>query len=68
MSEMVQCKSCKAMNEVENADVMDHFNCRDCGSKQNLSFVHKPGQFVNESKGADPIPMNDDKDNNGLPF
>jgi len=64
--ENITCKKCGHNNEIRNTATLDHYICDDCGSRQNTSFVHKDGQFVNESSG--PIPMDNDNNDNGLPF
>jgi len=64
--EEINCKACGHTNQIRNTASLDHYLCDNCGSRQNTKFVHKPGQFVNESD--DPIPMNNDDNDNGLPF
>jgi len=64
--EEITCKKCGHTNQIRNTASLDHYLCDGCGARQNTSYVHKPGQFVNEE--SDPIPMNNDNDDNGLPF
>lgn len=38
------CKKCGHKNNVRNIGTLDHYNCSGCDSRQNLKFVHTPGQ------------------------